>query len=168
MLLRFTRLHVLLLSLVSGCARADDAASHSAPNDHPLVGTWRAAEYINPIADDSARRFPFGRPPRGYLVYDATGHVFLQAVRGLTATPAARGRWFAADSAALQQYLAGASAYFGTYEVDAAAGRVTHHIEGEIPPNRGTIEIAERFRVYGDTLMLGRDSSAHWLFIRVH
>jgi hypothetical protein len=133
-----------------------------------LVGTWRAVEYVNPNAPDSAGRYPFGRPPSGYLVYDATGHVFLQVIRGLAAAPEARGRWNAADSATLHQLLSGAAAYFGTYRAYDDAGTVIHRIEGEFPPNLGRTEMATPFRVVGDSLQLGRDSSAHWVFVRVH
>ena len=143
--------------------------------DHPatkipqsqLHGTWRAIEYINPRATDSAGRWPLGRQPLAYLVYDPTGHVFFQAVAGQTASPDARGKWYNADSAALHELLAGAHAYFGTYHVSAAAGTVSHRIEGEIPPNQGTTEIAAPYRLNYDTLVLGRDSSAHWTFLRV-
>src|SRR5262245_13196520 len=136
--------------------------------ESPLQGTWRAVEYIEyPRATDGAARWPLGRHPLAYLVYDATGHVFFQSVTGQTASPDARGKWYNADSTALHELLAGAHAYFGTYHVTAAAGTVSHRIEGEIPPNIGTTEIASPYRLNHDTLVLGRDSSAHWTFIRV-
>lgn len=154
---------------------ATSACLSCSSTDHPttkiaeaqLRGTWRAIEYINPRATDSAARWPLGRQPRAYLVYDPTGHVFFQAVEGRTASPDARGKWHSADSAALHELLAGAHAYFGTYHVSAAAGTVSHRIEGEIPPNRGTTEIAAPYRLNHDTIVLGRDSSLHWRFVRV-
>jgi len=100
-------------------------------------------------------------------VYDATGHVFFQAANGLATRPGFRGRWREADSAALHMLLADAAAFFGTYRVDYATGTVVHRIEGEIPPNLGNTEIATPFRVHSDSLRLGRDSSAHWVFLRV-
>jgi Lipocalin-like domain len=101
------------------------------------------------------------------LVYDATGHVFFQAVSGLAASPEARGHWSAADSSALRALLASAAAYFGTYVAHPQQGSVIHRIEGEIPPNRGTTEIATPYELRGDTLILGQDSTAHWKFLRV-
>jgi len=44
---------------------------------------------------------------------------------------------------------------------------VIHRIEGEIPPNSGTTEIATPYELRGDTLILGHDSTAHWKFLRV-
>ena len=158
---------LLLVCLVLGCQREHGRTDSSAPRRESLVGTWRAADFVNPGATDSARRHPLGRPPRGYLVYDTTGHVFFQMVNGLAALPEARGRWSQADSATLRAMLGGASAYFGTYRADYIVGSVVHRIEGEIPPNLGTSEVATPFRVSGDSLQLGRDSSIHWVFLRV-
>jgi hypothetical protein len=132
-----------------------------------LVGTWRAVEFVNPLASDTLRRWPLGKSPRAYLVYDATGHVFFQAVSGLAASPEARGHWFDADSSDLRALLASAAAYFGTYIASPQNGTVIHRIEGEIPPNSGTTEIATPYELRTDTLILGRDSSAHWKFLRV-
>jgi len=145
----------------------EDAGSRSATPSQSLVGTWRALEYVDVTKSDSARRFPFGRPPRGYLVYDATGHVFMQVLRGLAATPEVRGRWAAADSATLLRLLTDGAAYFGTFQEDYQAGTVIHRIEGEIPPHLGTSEVATPVHVAGDTLQLGRDSLPHWVFVRV-
>ena len=156
----------VLLSLTA-CSRPGSGADSPPAKSPSLVGTWRAADYINPDGKDSATRYPLGRPLRGYLVYDSTGHVFFQMVRGLVAAPEARGKWNSADSATLRSLLSGASAYFGTYQADYASGRVVHRIEGEIPPNIGTTEIATPFHLRGDSLRLGRDSSAHWIFVRV-
>ena len=131
------------------------------------MGTWRAIEFANPLAQDTAAAFPYGRSPLAYLVYDRTGHVFFQAVRGVAASPEARGRWHRGDSASLNRLLSDAAAYFGTYAVDYGRGTVLHRIEGEIPPNSGTTEVATPFRVSGDTLILGQDSASHWRFLRV-
>jgi hypothetical protein len=147
------------------CTSANDTTTKIA--EAQLHGTWRALEYVDPRATDSARKWPLGRHLRAYLVYDPTGHVFFQAVQGPAASPEARGKWHNADSASLHELLAGAHAYFGTYRVSSGAGTVSHRIEGEIPPNRGTTEIAAPYRVSRDTLVLGRDSSVHWTFLRV-
>lgn len=154
-------------ALTLSCGGGKSATPADRADSNPLLGTWRAIEYVNVNAADSASRYPFGRPSRGYLVYDATGHVFLAAVRGLTAAPEARGRWMNTDSATLHMLLSGAASYFGTYRVDNSSQTVIHMIEGEIPPNLGATEIATPFHVVSDTLQLGRDSSAHWRFIRL-
>jgi hypothetical protein len=158
---------LVLSATFIACNRTGSNTESSAPRRTSLVGTWRAADFVNPDAHDSAAHYPLGRPLRGYLVYDTTGHVFFQMVRGLVVAPEVRGKWDRADSATLKALLGGAAAYFGTYQADYASGRVVHRIEGEIPPNIGTMEIATPFHLRGDSLQLGRDSSAHWIFVRV-
>jgi len=164
--MRFSRSLTVPAFLVTLSCRQGERRPVRAPSPS-LAGTWHAVEFVNPRAADSIHRWPLGRMPHAYLVYDGTGHVFFQAVSGLAANPDARGHWSAVDSAALRELLASASAYFGTYVVDAGAGSVLHRIEGEIPPNLGTTEIATPYEFRGDTLILGRDSSAHWRFVRV-
>jgi hypothetical protein len=115
---------------VATCSKGSPPAAIAV--DRPLVGTWRALEYVDPRANDAAQANPLGRPPRAYLVYDRTGHVFFQAVHGLAANADVRGRWRVADSASLNHLLSDAAAYFGTYTADYARGTVGHHIEGEI------------------------------------
>jgi len=151
---------------LAACSRTNTQAA-SLTRDRALVGTWRVVEFVNPRAVDSAGAFPFGRAPVGYLVYDRTGHVFFQAVHDLAADPRVRGRWNAADSASLNRLLTNAAAYFGTYSADYDRETVVHRIEAEIPPNRGTTEVATPFRINGDTLILGEDSLRHWRFVRV-
>jgi len=160
------RAFAIIWLVTIGCGHTESRNGASS-RGASLVGTWRAADFLDPTASDSATRYPLGRPLRGYLVYDTTGHVFFQMVRGLIASPEVRGKWARADSATLKALLGGAAAYFGTYQVDYATARVAHRIEGEIPPNTGTTEIATPFHLHGDSLQLGRDSSAHWIFIRV-
>jgi hypothetical protein len=157
---------LLLAWGILACGRDRPSREVSGAGRPSLVGTWRAADFTNPSGRDSTARHPLGRPPRAYLVYDATGHVFFQMVNGVFATPELRGRWAQADSATLRALLGGAAAYFGTYDADYESGRVIHHIEGEIPPNLGTSEVATPFRLRGDSLQLGHDSTVHWLFLR--
>jgi hypothetical protein len=154
----------LISMLAISCSRVD-ARGGAASEAASIVGTWRALEYVFPGARDSASKYPYGRPPKAYLVYDNTGRVFFQAVRGQNVGDR-RTRWHEADSSSLVRILSDADAYFGTYRVDHQRRTVTHRIEAEIPPSSSTIEIATHFRLNGDTLVIGRDSSLHWIFVR--
>jgi hypothetical protein len=151
----------MALALAAACARPDTAAKPPANARQQLIGTWRAVEYSR--GPDNAREYPFGQPPRGYIVYDATGHVFFQVGSRGQQTPPPNKSWSQADSSTLEQLIRGSSAYFGTYTVDETNGTVTHRIEGEIPPWRATTEVAHPFTVRNDTL-----SIASWVFVRVH
>ena len=167
-LLRVLRTGTICVLVLTGDSVRRDSGENPSKSRASLIGTWRAVEYVRPDAQDEDIRHPLGRDPRGYLVYDATGHVFFQVVSGLAAVHDVRGRWRQADSANLLSLLEGSASYFGAYKPDYDRGVVVHTIEGEIPPNLGVTEIATPFRLHADTLRLGRDSSAHWLFLRVH
>jgi hypothetical protein len=100
-------------------------------------------------------------------VYDATGHVLWQ-VQGADARDSLLvRRWPDVPDSILRLMLRGFHAYFGTYTVDSLARVVTHRIEGEFLPRSGSVEVATPFRITGDTLRLGSDSSEHWVFVRV-
>lgn len=154
------RIAWIALALAAGCSKPDAAAKPPVSAKQLLIGTWRAVEYSR--GSDDAREYPFGRPPRGYIVYDPTGHVFFQVGNRGQQTPPPGKSWQQADSSTLEQLVRGSSAYFGTYAVDETNGTVTHHIEGEIPPWRATTEVAHPFTVHNDTL-----SIASWIFVRV-
>ncbi|MGH9886222.1 MAG: hypothetical protein ACREBE_11880, partial [bacterium] len=66
----------LILALVAGGCSSSAPPANSIPS---LVGTWRAAAYVSARAGEPPR-YPFGQSPNAYLVYDATGHVFFQAI----------------------------------------------------------------------------------------
>jgi hypothetical protein len=153
-------LYIAGCAMALACSRTKTPAKPPARAADRLVGTWRAVEYAR--GPDDARQYPFGRPPRGYIVYDATGHVFFQVGRSDDSLPRPNVSWDVADSSALARMLRGSAAYFGTYTVDATRGIVTHHIEGEIPPRRANTEIATPFEIRHDTLALSQ-----WLFVRV-
>src|SRR5262245_52099688 len=105
----------IALLLIAACSRSSANQPAARPKNR-LVGTWRAVEYTR--GPDDAREYPFGRPPRGYIVYDETGHVFFQVGSRGQQTPPPGKNWSQADSSTLEQLIRGSSAYFGTYVVD--------------------------------------------------
>ena len=117
-----------------------------------IVGTW---ELVSRTDRDAAGRVlsetSLGATPIGYLIYDAAGHVSAQL--------AARERaGIVCDSSGRSvdpnnnANISGYSAYFGRYQVDAAAGTVTHILEGTLSPADMGKRLWRRFRVVGDTL----------------
>lgn len=142
-------------------------ATEPQPDPQPpsIVGTWRVIRHT-PAAGSDSVGLRFGSTPRGYLVYDATGHVFLQVQDAVTAD-SVRSRWRDAPDSIVKKLLHGCQAYFGTYRVDSLAQLVTHRIEGELFPRFGSVEVATPFRVRGDSLILGADSLEQWHFLRV-
>lgn len=157
--------HVRVATLAVGVACGGSPVPQQAPTAS-LVGTWRIVRHSAPAGSDSASLL-LGSAPRGYLVYDATGHVFLQ-VQDSRADTLRQGAWRDAPDSVLKRLLSGFRAYFGTYTVDSLALLVMHRLEGEfLPQGRGTMEVATPFRLRGDSLTLGADSLEQWHFVRV-
>ena len=156
------RRSLAFLLVTSACAKPPPVERSA----ESLVGTWRIVRHSPAVRADSDDALAFGSRPRGYLVYDQTGHVFLQ-IQDAAGADSVKSRWRGAQDSVLRKLLLGFQAYFGTYAVDSFAQMVTHHIEGELLPRFGTVEVATPFRLLGDSLILGADSLEQWHFVRV-
>lgn len=132
-----------------------------------LIGTWRIVRYAVAATDSTRDAFRIGNTPLGYLVYDATGHVFFQALRRSAMDSLRIGVTRNAPKTQLYDLTTGFTAYFGTFVVDSIDHTVRHRIEGELPPSSSSMEHAKYFRVSRDSLMLGTDSLRSWRFVRV-
>ncbi len=105
--------------------------------EHTLIGSWRVVEFAD-LDKDGECVSRFGEHPRGYFVYDATGHVHIQIMKvpPLPRFPEANvsdGKPPTAEHAlaAYNAYVA----YFGTYTVDTRKHIVTQHVEGSLAPD---------------------------------
>jgi hypothetical protein len=147
----------------TACARSDSVATVPTAT---LVGTWRIVRHAPAPGSSDSASLSFGSRPRGYLVYDPTGHVFLQ-VQDIVHADSVKSRWRDAPDSVLKGLLHGFQAYFGTYTVDSVEQLVTHRIEGELLPRFGSVEVATPYQLRGDSLILGADSLEQWHFVRV-
>ena|ERR1700685_2984508 len=100
-----------------------------------IIGTWRIV-----LADDRSNNratwvHTYGNHPRGYLIYDASGHVSVQFTSDPPMSPFASGDDFAATDAEIRHAYENYVAYFGTYTVDESRSVVTHHVEGSLLPS---------------------------------
>jgi hypothetical protein len=136
-----------------------------------LVGTWRLVEFWDRDSVRTPKRYAYGEHPSGYFIYDPTGHVSIQIQQGPTPTTVARDRgedWFQTSTpeelrAAVRAYRA----YFGTYTINRAEGVVIHQVEGD---SRGLYTGSaqrRKFRLIGDSLIIGNDSTARRVLVRV-
>ncbi len=99
-------------------ARPEGPSSASAATALQFVGTFTLAEYA-----------PHGDEPTGRIAYDAGGRMWAMIL------PPDRAPITGAASA--EEYRAamrGVVAYYGTYDVDEATGRVIHHVEAASNP----------------------------------
>jgi hypothetical protein len=121
---------------------------------NPLVGTWAlvATEWRRA---DGRHANPFGEGAAGVLMYDAAGNMAAQVMRAERPKPtdgAATG-----IDAAMAAPAPGYIAYFGTYEIDEAAGVVAHTVVGAAFPAWTGTTHRRRFSLNGDRLTLRDD-----------
>ncbi len=92
-----------------------------------VVGHWRLVTFENVDEKGVARLAPYAG---GRLMYDAGGNMSAQLMRS-DRKPMSSPSNETERAAAYATY----TAYYGKYTIDAAAGTVTHHVEGSVNPN---------------------------------
>ena len=165
------------LVFAGGCAGRGSTGAERLPipavaSQHGgLVGTWRLVEFWDRDSTTGRLVYRYGEKPTGYFVYDATGHLFIHIMSGPTffRVDAARGEDWFSKATAEELRLAAATfrAYFGTYRLDTIPGVVVHEVEGDSRGlYTGTRQI-RRYRLAGDSLVLGNDTTARRALVRV-
>jgi hypothetical protein len=122
-----------------------------------LIGTWRVVEFAD-LDKDGKWVDWFGEHPRGYFVYDATGHVHIQIMKVPPLPPFPEANSDDGKPPTAEHALAAYNsffAYFGTYTVDTEIGVVTHHVEGSLSPDYTDTDQPRPFRLKGDRLEIG-------------
>lgn len=128
-----------------------------------LVGTWRVERIVDTDADGK-QHYPYGERPKGYIVYDPSGHLHVQIMRTPAPPPFAAGDDAKGSDAETRAAFLGYAAYFGTWRVDAAKGVVTHRVEGSLMPSYTGTDQPRPFRIDGDVLTIEGDSDGvHFL-----
>ena len=136
-----------------------------------LVGTWRLVEFWDRDSAAAPKRYTYGEQPTGYFVYDPSGHVSIQIQRGPlppVIKPERGEDWFRkASPEELRTAVESFRAYFGTYSVDTQQSVVVHHVEGDSRGLYTGTQQRRRFRLGGDSLILGNDTTARRVLLRV-
>ena len=145
MIRRFLTLVILCCTTFS--ASADEAS---------VVGTWRLVSYEDK-SPGSASLYPFGRDPKGMLIYDATGHMSIQIMK-VPHPKVASGDDSKVTPEEKQALYDAYVAYFGTYRVDREKGVVIHHVEADLADVYIGNDEERPFVLRGDTLIL----APHW------
>ena len=113
---------------VTAQSRTNPAVAAVEPH---LVGTWRLVRYED-TAKDGTVTHRYGDHPKGYFVYDPTGHLHIQIMRD--PAPAHFSSGDAPTDAETHELYRSYVAYFGTYRVDKARHILTHVVEGALNP----------------------------------
>ncbi len=135
----------LVLLLFAVAAHADPRA--------PFVGSWDLVSVENRATDGSVMR-PFGATPRGRITYTPEGFMSAQVMRDARPAFSGGASLFGGSAAEKAAAYEGYLAYYGHYAVDAAAGTVTHRIEGSLFPNWSGDAQTRHYRFTDDTLTL--------------
>lgn len=132
-----------------------------------LLGTWKLVSIQNRESADQAWTSRFGESPRGFIMYDATGHMAVQ-IEKTPAPPrfASGDDWSPTPEEAVAVYL-GYVAYFGTFSVDEESGVVTHHVEGSLRPSYLATDQRRPAKLEGDRLVLSDDKTFRVVWERV-
>ena len=130
---------------------------HSAEKAQALIGTWRLVDFAD-MNEDGKWMHRFGKNPKGYFIYDATGHVHIQIMKVPPLTPFPEANSIKDNPPTADHALAAYNAYvayFGTYTVDADKEVVTHHVEGSLMPEFTNTDQLRPFKLEGDRLEIG-------------
>jgi hypothetical protein len=117
-----------------------------------FAGTWKlvTAEYRS---DDDEVHHLLGTHPIGQLMYDERGYMSAQLLD--TDRPVfASNDWLKGTPEEVAAAFEGHRAYFGTYDVDEKAGKVTHHVLGSSFPNWIGTDNVRFYEFTGNCLIL--------------
>ena len=162
-------------AVISGLALAPfaHADARSAAERKKFIGMWKliAGESKDQITE--AVSHPWGRTPFGRLLYDDAGRVFVQLMNpGRRTVGGVSNRGAAAAIASssaddLREMLTGFNAYFGTFDIDQAAGTVIHHLESALIPSWVGTDQRRRyeFSAAGELILLNTASGADYRLV---
>lgn len=139
-------------ALAAELAKSTAATPKAAAAAKSLTGTWAVVRYENRKPDGSVD-LPYGPNPKGYFIYDPTGHLSIQFMR-TPPTP----RFAAGDDKGTDGEVRGAYdgyiAYFGTWRINDDATAVIHVVEGSLKPSYTGTDQPRPFTLDGDTLIV--------------
>jgi hypothetical protein len=132
-----------------------------------LQGTWRLVSHERRDNANDAWTRRYGDHPRGYIMYDATGHMMVGFEKMPPPPKFASGDDWTPTPDEARVALLGYASYFGTYTVDEAAHAVTHHVEGGLAPSYFGTEQLRPATLDGDRLTLSDGTTFRVVWERV-
>lgn len=135
-----------------------------------LIGTWRLVEFAA-LDEDGKWQYWYGEHPRGYIVYDATGHVHVQVMKVPPLAPFPESNFDTGKMPSPEHALAAYTnyvAYFGTYTVDTKKHVVIQHVEGSMAPDYTDTDQPRPFKLEGNRLEITDGKTYRRVLERVH
>jgi Lipocalin-like domain len=166
-------LSILALIALAGAVFSQNKSPVQPPQsslEKQLIGTWRIVAFEDrkdKNDPNSEWTYPYGKNPKGYFVYDETGHVMIQMMRTPPPSKFVSGH---DNKPTPQEALAaydGYVAYFGNYTVDEARHVVIHHVEGSLGPSYVGTDQERPFELLGDRLIIGDQKTWQRILERV-
>ena len=140
----------LAVVVVGGFAHAQSAQEQVGDREK-LIGAWHLTHIDSPEQDNDAHSLP---QPQGMLIYTRDGHVSVQLMYPKSA------------NALSNEYVHDDyEASFGSYDLDEATHRLTHHVQGSI--TRDLLVGKDLPRIYrltkdGHLVISSAQSDEHW------
>ena len=149
------------------------AATSSAAERKKFIGMWKLISGESKDQVTGEVLYPWGKNPFGRLLYDEAGRVFVQlmnpgrrSVGGMSNIGAAAA--IASSSADdMRDMLTGLNAYFGTFDIDQAAGIVIHHLQSALIPSWVGTDQRRRYELStaGELILLNTASGADYRLV---
>jgi hypothetical protein len=117
-----------------------------------FIGAWRLVSFEQETSGGELV-YPYGENPAGLLIYDSSGRMSVQIMRRDRA-PFSSAEWETTPADEIKKAVEGFTAFFGSYEVDAANKIVIHHVEGHVLPESVGKVLRREFEFAGDLLIL--------------
>jgi hypothetical protein len=139
-----------ILSLVVAVMFAMPSLYAQVSSTNPFVGNWKliAADKLLP---DGTRVSDYGAEPHGMAVFTTDGHFMIDVFRDVRTKFASKDRAKGSFDEYKEAQLS-SSCSFGTYTVDAAASKITLHIDRSTYPNSDDTTQTRDYEVKGDTV----------------
>lgn len=130
-----------------------------------FIGSWRLVSFEEEQANGDVH-FPYGRHPRGLLIYDANGNVAVQIMRcereGVMSASGAQ-----LDVEKLRAAVQGFTAFFGTFEIDEKTQVITHQVNGHVLPDSVGKVLPRGYEFSGDRLILKPSANRRVVWERI-
>lgn len=120
--------------------------------DNPFIGVWELVSWTARQSDGQVV-YPFGADALGQLLYDAGGNVMVEIMKKDRPLFASNDFLHGSTEEIIAAYN-GFMAYSGTYDIDPAAGTVTHHVRIGSFPNWVGHDQVRHYTFRGNKLIL--------------
>lgn len=120
--------------------------------DNPFIGVWELVSWTA-RQSDGQQVYPYGTDAIGQLLYDAGGNVMVEIMKRDRPLFASNDFLHGTTEEITAAYN-GFMAYSGTYDIDPAAGTVTHHVRIGSFPNWVGHDQVRHYTFRGNLLIL--------------